>query len=95
MTSQTYTHFIYVHMRDLVWRRLQTKSLIWAHLKCVYVCEVISTPFNVSNLKDDISVPSTYMQGTIVAMAAKMPEVILTEYGILRTDLAPSWLNDN
>ena len=24
-----------------------------------------------------------YMQGTIVAMAAKMPEVILTEYGLL------------
>ena len=29
-----------------------------------------------------------YMQGTIVAMAAKMPEVILTEYSLLvRCDL--------
>ena len=25
-----------------------------------------------------------YMQGTIVAMAAKMPKVILTEYGLLK-----------
>ena len=24
-----------------------------------------------------------YMQGTIVAMAAKMPEVLLTKYGLL------------
>ena len=55
MTSQTYIHFIYAHMRDLHWRPL----LIWAHIKCVYICEVISIPFNVqftSNLKDDISV---------------------------------------
>ena len=28
MTSQTYTHFIWAHMMDLVWRHLQTKSLI-------------------------------------------------------------------
>ena len=59
MTLQTYIHFIWAHMRDLVWRHLQTKSLIWAHIKCVYACEVMSTPFNVqftSNLKDDTSV---------------------------------------
>ena len=54
-------HFIVPHMRELVWRRLQRKSLIWAHIKCVYVCEVVSTPFNVqftctSNLEDDLFV---------------------------------------
>ena len=31
-----------------------------------------------------------YMQGTIVAMAAKMPEVILTEYGLLRVYNGPT-----
>ena len=35
MTSQTYTHFIWAHMGDLVWRRLQCKSLIWAYIKGV------------------------------------------------------------
>ena len=35
MTSQTYTHFIWAHMEDLVWRRLQCKSLIWAYINCV------------------------------------------------------------
>ena len=54
MTSQTYTHFIWAHMGDLVGRRLQCKSLIWAYIKCVYVCEVISIPLSIqfaSNLK--------------------------------------------
>ena len=34
-------------------------AIIWAHIKCVYVCEVKSTPFNVqftSNLKDALFV---------------------------------------
>ena len=38
-----------------------------------------------------------YMQGTIVAMAAKMPEVILTEYGLLASSgLVPSqmWIHE-
>ena len=59
VTLQTYTHFIYAHMWDLVWRRLQCKSFISAHIKSVYVCEVISTQFNAqftSNLKGDVSV---------------------------------------
>ena len=40
MTSQTYTHFICTHMRDLEWRRLQ---LTWAHKSVYIMFEIIST----------------------------------------------------
>ena len=35
MTSQTYTHFKWAHMGDLVWRYRECKSLIGAYIKCV------------------------------------------------------------
>ena len=34
MTLQSYTHFIFAHMRDFL-RHLQCKSLIWAYKKII------------------------------------------------------------
>ena len=45
MTSQTYAHFVWAHMRGFGLKEHEVESLIWAYVKCIYVCEVISTPF--------------------------------------------------